>query len=157
MGRSGFSIYPITNPKVHFYGSVSYFVRGRAEQTLAIRPQDLGNDNLDDVEIRKLKVRAGDIVEFVYTSDNSLIKRGFCRVVAIMTHEKMTFLVISWIIPTGRVHPSLALEEFQETPLFTFTPFHPLTILDHPRFVNHTHFTKLNGKLYRNSWIFDMV
>ena len=32
---------------------------------------------LDDMEIRKVKVKVGDIIEFVHTSDSLLNQRGF--------------------------------------------------------------------------------
>jgi len=141
----------LTNNKVTYYTRVSYLVRGNSQST----SMDEENDN--NMEIRKVTIKAGDIVEFVDTAIDSFQGRGFGRVIAIMIHEKMVFLVINWIVSTGRQHPRLHLHEFLEAPFFRYAPFQPLTIIDHPRFVNHAHFTRLNGKLYLNEWIFEMV
>ena len=145
----------ITNPKVCFYGSITYFVRGRAEATPEAK--DVDGVDVGDREIRKVAIKAGDVAEFVDNSPDSFHGRGFGRVAAIMVHERTPFLVLTWIVPTGRVHPRLGIHEFAEKPLFYFAPFHPLTIVDHPRFVNRSYFTKLNGMIYLYEYVFDMV
>ena len=140
--------------RVSYYGSVSYFVRDHE------KPSAEDNDAVDAddgvrIEVRKVKIKAGDIIEFL---DASLGSFNGGRVVAIMAHERTAFLVITWIIPTGNVHDRLHLHEFEEVPLFHFASFHPLMIVDHQRFVNHAHsFAKLQGKLYLNDWVFEMV
>ena len=107
--------------------------------------------------MQKIVIKVDDIIEFLDPSLDSFDGRGFGRVTAVMVHERMVFLIITWIIPTGRTHPWLPLHEFKEVLLFHFAAFHPLTIIDHPRFVNRAYFAELDGKLYLNSWVFDMV
>jgi hypothetical protein len=145
----------LTNNKVSFYHAVSYLVRGRASATVDEGKE--AENNSGNEEIRKVKIKSGDIIEFVDSSLDSFNGRGFGQVVAVMVHETMVFLVIKWIITTGKTHPRLHLHEFKETPLFYFAAFHPLSIVDHPRFVNRAHFGKLDGNLYLNEWVFEMV
>ena len=90
------------------------------------------------------------MIEFDDNSLSSFHGRGFGRVMGVMVHDQMTFLVLSWIVHTGRVHPKLNLHEFIEAPLFQYPPFKPLTILDHQRFVNKVYFAKLESRLYLN-------
>ena len=141
----------LTNHKVSYYNAVSYIVRDRKQSTAE------SNGNGMCVEAQKVKIKVGDVIEFLDTSPDSFHGHGFGRVAAVMVHERMVFLTITWIITTGRTHPRLPLREFKEVPLFYFAAFHPLMIIDHPRFVNRTYFAKLDGKLYLNDWVFDMV
>lgn len=159
-----------TNHKVTYYNKVSYIIQDRAQlmtknrditqdhEQLMTESDDMPDDNDEKrLEMWKVIIKVDDVIEFLDASPDSFRGRGFGRVAAIMVHERMVFLVITWIIATGRMHPHLPLYEFEEVPLFRFAAFHPLTIIDHPRFVNHTYFAKLDGKLYLNDWVFDMV
>ena len=146
------TLHLLTNRKVSYYDAVSYIVRDRAQSSA-----ESDDDNGTRVEARKVKIKADDVIEFLDASPDSFYGRGFGRVAAVMVHERMVFLVITWITTTGRTHPRLPLHEFKEVPLFHFAAFHPLAIVDHPRFVNRAHFAKLDGKLYLNDWVFDMV
>ena len=143
----------LTNNRVSYYTGVSYLVRGNVQSAF----MDEADDSGMNLGIRRVIIKAGDVVEFVDTSIDSFHGRGFGRVVAIMAHEKTVFLVISWIVSTRRQHPRLSLYEFSEAPFFRYAPIQPLSIVDHPHFVNHAHFTNLNGKLYLNEWVFEMV
>jgi hypothetical protein len=152
-----------TNPAVTFFGSVTYWVRGRAST-----PQIGEDGNQDnngkmrcpdshDGEHRRVRVSTGDIVEFLDDSSEAYYGRGFARISGIMAHEDMVFFVLTWLISTGRIHPRLQLPEFREMALFEYAAFHPLSIVDHSRFVNNVHFISLEGSLWLDSWVFQMV
>lgn len=152
----------LTNSTVKFFTSITYWVRGRATVGLQEDDYDGSNDGSShlqpsDSEYRHVRVTAGDIVELLDDSPEGYYGRGFARVVSIMRHEEMAFFVLIWLIPTGRVHPRLKLPEFKETSLFEYAAFHPLSVVDHPRFVNKAYFMSLEGSYWLNLWVFDMV
>lgn len=148
-----------TNSKVSFFSHVSYWVRGRP----SIDSVDQADHRLqtgEDAsksEYRKVEVSAGDVVEFVDDSSDSFRGRGFGRVVCAMLHERTVFIVTRWIVSTGGVHARLGLPEFRDTQLFYYAAFQPLSIVDHPRFVNSVFFALLDGRLYLNEWVFKAV
>jgi hypothetical protein len=141
----------LTNNNVTFYNSVSYMVKSVS----GVAGQD--REDGSSTKVFKVKIKAGDVLEFVDNSADSFEGRGFGRVIAVMVHERTAFLVITWIVPTGCRHPRLHLHEFLEVPFFQFAPFQPLSIIDHQRFVNGAHFATLDSKMYLNEWIFEMV
>jgi hypothetical protein len=142
-----------TNHRVSYYDKVHYIIRDQP----TTENEDTLDRNSGVCEMRKIKIKADDVIEFLDPSPDSFYGRGFGRIISVMVHERMVFLVITWIIPTGQTHPQLPLHEFKEVPLFHYAAFHPLTIVDHPRFVNRVYFAKLDGKLYLNDWVFDIV
>lgn len=142
-----------TNRRVSYYSKVHYIIRDQP----TTENDMLDSDDRVCLEMRKVTIKADDVIEFLDPSADSFYGQGFGRVASVMVHERIVFLVITWIIPTGRTHPQLPLHEFKEVPLFHFAAFHPLTIISHPRFVNRVYFAKLDGKLYLNDWVFDMV
>lgn len=127
-------------PDVRFYTRINYWVRGNTRT---------------DTTYQHVKVAVGDIVECIV--DTPDIGHEFARVVGIMVHEKTVFFVLVWFALTGRVHSRLKLTEFIETALFEYTAFHPISIIDHPRFINRVHFTSLEGSIWLNKWVFCMV
>lgn len=132
------------NPAVKFYSRISYRVRGTTDTAVS-----------SDTTYQHIKVTVGDIVECAVDAPDA--GREFARVVGIMVHEKMAFFVLTWFASTGRLHPRLKLAEFKETTLYNYTAFHPISIVDHPRFINRVHFTSLEGSIWLNEWVFFMV
>ena len=91
-----------------------------------------GAGNWRDARPVNVVVNTGDILE-VLEPDG---KPAFVRVLAAMKHIRSVFLVVVWLVPTGYPHPQL----------------------DHPSFVNSSHFIDLgSGKYVRNEWIFRVV
>jgi len=135
MSQGSYTI--LTSTKVTFFYSVSYFVREPGQPT--------------SPEMQKVKIRTGDVIEL----ENG--PTDFGRVSAVMVHERMVFLVVSWILPTRRVHPRLKLPEFKDAPLFSHPAFQPLTLVARPSLINRVHFAKLDGKVYLNTWVFNVV
>jgi hypothetical protein len=125
------------NRAVSFYGGISYWVR-------------------EDAWVHQhVKVIVGDIVECVVDGPDS--SPAFARVIGIMVHEETAFFVLTWFARTGRIHPKLRLEEYEETATFDYTAFHPISIIDHPRFVNRIHLIQLEDRIWLNEWTFCMV
>jgi len=139
-----------TRASVKFYKSVSYWVRGRAVE-------DNNWNNVGDKGVIQIKIRIDDIIEF--RADWEPEERGFARVLGIMLHEHHIFLVVGWIIATGRKHPVFMLPEYKQLAPFENyrSGFFPLSLVDEPRFVNGVHFEEINGKLFRNDWVFSVV
>jgi hypothetical protein len=151
-----------TNSTVKFFNSVSYWVRGRAITEQRGEDDRIADDELHsadqfDKELRQVKVTVGDILECVDNSPDGYRGRGFGRTIGIMVHDETVFLVLTWLIPTGRFHSRLKLPEFKETALFDYAAFHPLSIVDHPRFVNSVYFFLLEGSLWLDEWVFRMI
>ena len=143
----------LTSTKVTFFDSVSYFVRRHPEQSSVVSGSSSNNRTM----IQKIKIRTGDIIELGNAPAVSSHDSQFGRVLVVMVHEQMVFLIVSWILPTQRVHPRLRLREFEEMPLFYYPAFQPLTLVDHPSLINSTHFARLDGKVYMNTYIFSIV
>jgi hypothetical protein len=122
-------------------------VRGRAVE------EDISNTN-SDKGIVQINCRVGDIIEF--RADWEPEQRGFGRVLGIMQHDLHVFMVIGWIIATGRNHPVFMLPEYRQLAPFEDyrSGFFSLSLVDEPRFVNGVHFEDVDGRLYRNDWVF---
>jgi hypothetical protein len=97
-----------TNHKVSFYNKVSYIIRDHAQLTdenegiiQGHAQLTTGNDDGICLEMQKVVIKTGDIIEFLDTSPDSFHGQGFGRVAAIMVHEWTVFLIIIWITATG--------------------------------------------------------
>ena len=127
-------------PIVKFYTRINYWVWGNAQT---------------ETTYQHIKVAVSDIMECIV--DTSDIGHEFAQVIGIMVHEEMVFFVLTWFASTSRTHPSLKLMEYEETALFGYTTFHPISVIDHPWFINHMHFIQLEDHIWLNKWVFRMV
>ena len=124
-----------TENTVRFYDAVSYTVKGKATE------EEMSN--IDEESIVRLKVRAGDIIEF--KAEDEPDGRGFAEVAAIMNHKCSVFLVVRWILATGKKHPKFGLPQFRRLVLFENyrSGFFSISLVDELRFVNGTQFVTL--------------
>ena len=136
-----------TRVSVKFFKAVSYWVRGRSVE-------DDNRNSTSDEGVIQLRIHIGDIIEF--RADWEPEARGFARVLGIMLHERNIFLVVGWIIATGRKHPVCLLQQLAPFEEYR-SGFFSLSLVDEPRFVNGVHFEEINGKLFRNDWVFPVV
>ena len=133
-----------SNRAVSFYSRIGYWVQGDARV-----------DTQVDIAHQHVKVAVGDIVECIIDGPDA--SHEFARVIGIMIHEETAFFVLTWFSLTSRTHPSLKLMEYEETALFDYTAFHPISVIDHPRFINRMHFIQLEDRIWLNKWVFRMV
>lgn len=134
---------------ISYYEGVSYTIRGADERD--------GAGNWRDTRPANLVVNTGDILEVLDPDESS----AFIRVLGVMKHDHLVFLVVAWLVPTHRLHrlhPQLGLPEYRQCPLFEYAGFFSLETVDHSRFINSSNFVSLGGDRYvRNEWVFNIL
>jgi hypothetical protein len=129
---------------ISYFDGVSYEIQGADIYD--------GRGGWKEAEWVKVTVYVGDILEILLDAGS----QHFVKVLGVMQHMRSVFFVIAWLSPTDR-HPHLHLTEYKQELLFEYSTFFSLKTVDHPRYVNRTVFHKLDGRLIRNDWIFNVV
>jgi hypothetical protein len=135
----------MTVRKVTYHDTVVYTILGADTRD--------SRGRLQEAKSVRIRVRVGDILEVLDVTGVF----SYVKVIGIMHHEHSVFLVVVWLVPTGRTHPRLHLPEYKQHVLFEYAGFFSLTTVDHPQYVNGASFQACDGKLVRNEWIFHVV
>ena len=79
------------NHRVSYYNKIYYIIQ---DQPIT-ENKDMLDSNNRVYKIQKIIIKADDIIKFLDLSLDSFYRQGFNRVISVMVHEQIIFLVIA--------------------------------------------------------------